>query len=213
MSQLNNKTKKQKKQQIKNKEEIKTIHTTISDKTNELLEKYAKLKDENQKIIFGNKKKVIEKALELLDKYYNPNKNDLKTIWNRARNELNMILVGKATFLAYISGDYEKAFKENIATDIIEWYKKKHIEELSLDELLESIKNIWLAANYFYKIDIEVGSKGTYQMSFYHDFHKKRFSDFWGKYFNELISHQKDCEIETFVRNESLVLRITPSKK
>jgi len=198
----------------KNKREKKlTIHTTISEKVNEILEKYADLKDSNGKKIFGNKSKVIERALELLDQYYYPEKSDLQTIWNRARSELNMVIVGKRTYLSYISGDYKKAFRENIAIDIIEWYKNKNIVEMSLDELLDSIKNIWLSANYFYKIDIEVGSKGSYQMSFYHDFHSKRYSEFWGNYFSELISNQKPSGVEIFARIESLTLRISPSNK
>lgn len=189
----------------------KSIHTTISNESYELLEKYAALEDKNNQKIFGNKSKVIEQALELLDKHYNPEKNESQETWNRLKEELNMVLVGKTTFLSYISGDYEKAFKKNIAIELIEWYKGKNIDDLTLNELLLSIKNIWLVANYFYKIDIEIGSKGTYQMSFYHDFHKKRFSDFWGNYFSELLRTQKECEVEIFSRNESLVLRITPT--
>ncbi|MHA1274732.1 MAG: hypothetical protein ACTSQS_15005 [Promethearchaeota archaeon] len=189
------------------------IHTTISKRANKILEKYANLKGDDNKIIFGSKSKVIEEALELIDKYNNPEREDLQMIWNRAKDELNMVLVGKRTFLSYISGDYKRAFKENIAIDIIEWYKRKNIDEISLNELLESIKNIWLAANYFYKIDVEVGSKGTYQMSFYHDFHNEKYSNFWGNYFSELLSHLKECSVEIFGRNESLILRITPSKK
>ena len=197
----------------KNKKEKKlTIHTTISEKVNGILEKYADLKDSNNNKIYGTKSKVIERALELLDQYYYPEKSELQTIWNRARTELNMVLVGKRTYLSYISGDYKKAFRENIAIDIIEWYKNKNIVEMSLDELLDSIRNIWLSANYFFKIDIEVGSKGNYQMSFYHDFHSKRYSDFWGNYFSELLSHQKQCDVEIFARNESLILGISPSK-
>lgn len=189
----------------------KSIHTTISNESYELLEKYAALEDKNNQKIFGNKSKVIEQALELLDKHYNPEKNESQETWNRLKEELNMVLVGKTTFLSYISGDYEKAFKKNIAIELIEWYKGKNIDDLTLNELLKSIKNIWLVANYFYKIDIEIGSKGTYQMSFYHDFHEKRFSDFWGNYFSELLRTQKGCEVETFSRNESLVLRISPT--
>lgn len=195
------------------KEKRLTIHTTITEKANGLLEKYADLKDDKDSKIFGHKSKVIERALELLDQHYYPDKEDLQTIWNRAREELNMVLVGKRTFLSYISGDYKKAFRENIAIDILEWYKNKNIVEMSLIELLDSIKDVWLSANYFYKIDSEVGSKGSYQMSFYHDLHSKRYSDFWGNYFSELLSHQKQCDVEIFARHESLILRISKSKK
>jgi len=189
----------------------KTIHTTLSQESNEILDKYANLKDKNDEKIFGNKSKVLEKALEILDKSYNPqNKDDLQAIWDRARNELNMVLVGKKTYLAYLSGDYENALIENIAVDILEWYTRMSIEDMDLEEVLKAIKCVWLAANYFYKIEIETGSKGSYQMSFYHDFHSIKYSEFWGSYFARLLSEQKKCEVEIFPRNSSLILRISP---
>jgi hypothetical protein len=188
----------------------KSIHTTLSLRANDLLEKYKNYKDKNGDLVFSTKSQIIENALELLDKQFLPEKDDLASIWNRAKDELNMVLVGKTTFLSYISGDYKKAFKENVAIEIVEWYKGKFITEMDLLELLKALKTIWIAANYFYKIDIEQGSWGSYQMSFYHDFHNEHYSKFWGNYFQAFITHHKKCEIEIFSRTESLVLRITP---
>ena len=188
----------------------KSIHTTLSHHANELLEKYKKFRDKNDKLLFPTKSQIIEKALELLDMHFYPEKDDMGSIWNRARDELNMIIVGKTTFLSYISGDYKKAFTENVAVEIVEWYKGKLITDMNLFELISSIKKIWLAANYFYNIEIERGSWGSYQMSFYHDFHSKRYSEFWGLYFQSFITHHKKSEIEIFIRPESFVLRITP---
>ena len=187
-----------------------TIHTTISEKHDKILDFYANLKDENNELIFGKKSKVIEKALDLLDSYYNPQKDNLQFIWNRARKELNMVLVGKRTFLSYISGNHQKALEENIAIDIIEWYKADRIENLDLKETLEAIKCIWLAANYFYKVDLEIGSKGSFQMTFYHDFHSEQYSSYWGKYFSALIENNKNVEVEIFARTSTLILRISP---
>ncbi len=188
----------------------KTIHTTLSEESNEILDKFANLTDKNNQKIFGNKSKVLEKALELLDKSYNPeSKDELQAIWDRAKNELNMVLVGKTTYLAYLSGDYNKALEENIAIDIIEWYTRTRIEDMDLHNVLKAIKCVWLAANYFYQIEIEKGNKGSYQMSLYHDFHSKKYSEFWGNYFSRLLHNQKRCEVEIFPRNSSLILRIS----
>lgn len=186
----------------------KSIHTTISERTYDLIEKYAKIKDENNKKIFGNKSHVIEKALELLEKQYNPEKNELQEIWNRTRNELNLVTVGKPTYLAYISGDYKQAYHQNIAIEVIEWYKRKEIDKLSVKETVEAIKTMWMAGNYFYKVDIEDGSKGLFHVTFYHDFQSKHFGEFWGTYFIELLKTQKNCEVEKFIRNESIILTI-----
>ena len=81
---------------------------------------------------------------------------------------------------------------------------------MDVKDILDSIKNVWLAANYFYKIEIEVGSKGSYQMSFYHDMHNVSYSEFWGNYFNTLLHNQKNFDVEIFPRSGSLILRISP---
>ncbi|MBD3228715.1 MAG: hypothetical protein GF329_11070 [Candidatus Lokiarchaeota archaeon] len=188
----------------------KNIHTTISNEKYNLLQEYSDLTDENDEKIFGTMSKVIEYGLELVDKKFHPEKNKLQEIWNRARDELNMVLVGKTTYLSYISGDPLLAHEKNIATEIIEWYKQKKIDELSVKETIEAIKDIWLAANYFFRIEINVGNKGSYQMTFHHDLHHKQYSEFWGTYFMSFLRFKKKCEVEIFARNESLILNITP---
>lgn len=189
-----------------------TIHTTISQESEAILNKFCYDKRANPDGIFKTKSQAIEKALELLDEHYNPEKADLQTIWNRTRDELNMVLVGKATFLAYISGDYTKAFEQNIAIEILEWYARMSVVDMDLDTLLKSIKSVWLAANYFKKIEIVVGSKGNYQMLFSHDLHSVNYSKYWGNYFKTLLKKEKGCKVEFFARNSSLTLIISSSK-
>ena len=187
-----------------------TIHTTLSLEYYEILNKFCYDKKTNPDGIFKTKSKAIEKALELLDEYYNPEKGDLQTIWNRTRDELNMVLVGKATFLAYISGDYTKAFQENVAVEILEWYSRMSIVDMDFPTLLNAIKSVWLAANYFKRIELETGSKGTYHMFFAHDLHSKNYSEYWGNYFKILLEQEKGCTVEIFARASSLNLTITP---
>lgn len=193
------------------KKEKKAIHTNISMEAAEILDLYSSKVDKNGEKIFGSKARVLEKALELLDKQYTPEKDDLRSLWNRARDERDMVLVGKTTLLSYILGDkYAKAVKENIAVEMIEWYKAKHIENLTLEELLESIRAIWMAANYFYQVDINQDENGIYQMFLHHNFRVSEFSDYWGEYFKILLEEQKNVRVEIFSRKELLTLRIAP---
>ena len=46
------------------KEKKLTIHTTISERSNEILDKLVEVKNDSDEKIYGNKSKVIEKALE-----------------------------------------------------------------------------------------------------------------------------------------------------
>ncbi len=188
------------------------VHTTLSSSAIEILERYENVTGKNGVKLFGNKARVIERALELLDEQYNPEKGNKDATWERARDELNMVLVGKRTFLSYISGDVQKAYKENIAVDIIEWFKAKTMGELTIEEILQAIMEIWKAANYFYKTDMETDDGGVFRVYLYHDFHEKRFSEYWGNYFKELLFELKRCNVEIFPRSELLILRVDSCK-
>ncbi|MFX1442846.1 MAG: hypothetical protein ACFFHV_05480 [Promethearchaeota archaeon] len=184
------------------------IHTTLSEHTKDLIDKYKDLTDKDGKDVFQKKKSVvIERAIELLDNYYNPKKNDKRTIWCRAREELNMVLVGKTTFLSYITGKIKKAYTNNIAIEVIEWYLGKRIEEVNLEEFLNGLKGMWEIANYFYKIELEKNKKGTFQMRFNHDL-TRNYSHFWAGYFETLLTEYWNCSVESFIRNESFYLII-----
>src|SRR4030043_1337536 len=113
----------------------KHLHTTIS------AECFEKIKTLSKK--HGSHSKTIEKAIDLLELHEGlvipENKQILDTdmIWGFMRSELNMVAVGKTTFLSYIDEIPEKAILNNSATEIIEWfYNYKKLTELSLEEVL-----------------------------------------------------------------------------
>jgi len=183
------------------------IHTTVSKHDEDLLKKYAAFKDENNQELFGNQSKVIERALQLLDNYYNPKKNDINTIWSRARDELNMVLVGKTTFLCYIKGKQQDAYRYNIAVEIIEWYLGKRIDQIDIEEFLNGLIGVWHMANYFYKIEMEKTEKGAFQIRFNHDL-TRSYSEYWAGYFETLLKKHWKCEVDYSIRNESFYLII-----
>ena len=75
-------------------------------------------------------------------------------------------------------------------------------------ELLEAIKDVWLASNYFTRINIEEKGEGAFQISFFHDYNSREYSDFWGKYFTMLFLKRKKYDVEYFTRISSLLLKI-----
>lgn len=177
----------------------KSVHATISDESFKILEHYV-----NE---FGSKSAVVDFALKLMKKTKEPHLEDQRRIWCRARDELNMLLVGKTTFLSYIKGDIDKAYKENIAIEAIEWYLGKRKEEMTLKQFLEGLKGMWQVANYFYNIELELNEKGTFQMRFNHDL-TSDYSTFWARYFEKLLLDNWECFVESFIRNESFYLII-----
>ncbi len=183
------------------------IHTTVSAETKKIIKRYSEKENEFGEKIFGNQQKVIEKAIELLDRHYNPEKNDELTVWCRARGK-NMVLVGKTTFLAYISGNSKNAYTNNIAIEAIEWFLSKKIEEMALDEFCKGIQGMWQAANYFYKITLDKNEKGHILMTFNHDLHNKEYSKFWSGYFESILKSNWKCEVQCFNRTESFYLTI-----
>jgi predicted CopG family antitoxin len=176
-----------------------SVHATISDESYEILQQF---KEE-----FGSKSAVVDAGLKSLKKLKEPHLEDQRKIWCRARDELNMLLVGKTTFLSYIKGNVEEAYSKNIAIEAIEWYLGKTIENMTLQKFLEGLKGMWLAANYFYKIELEKNEKGTFQLRFNHEL-TKEYSIFWAKYFEKILIDNWGCFVEAFIRNESFYLII-----
>ena len=163
---------------IERKGQKNSVHATISPESYEILQQY---KDE-----FGSKSAVVDAALKALKQIKEPRLADRRKIWCRARDELNMLLVGKTTFLSYIKGNVEEAYTKNIAVESIEWYLGERIENMDLQEFLEGLKGMWQVANYFFNIELEKNKKGTFQMRFNHDL-TKDYSIFWAQYFEKLL--------------------------
>jgi len=177
----------------------KTVHATISDESFEIIEKY--------KGEYGSKSAVVDTALRVFKKFKKPYLDEVIGAWSRARNELNMVLVGKTTLLSYLSGDPEKAQTKNIALEAIEWYLGKSKEEMEFEEFLNGLKGMWHIANYFYNTEIDKNREKAFQMTFKHDL-TKEFSEFWAEYFKILLTKHWNCSVMTFIRNESFHLII-----
>ncbi|MFX0022726.1 MAG: hypothetical protein ACFE9S_10390 [Candidatus Hermodarchaeota archaeon] len=176
-----------------------SVHATISHESFAIVNQYEEE--------FGSKSAVIDAAIKSLKRFKEPQLEDQKRIWCRAREELNMLLVGKTTFLNYIKGEVEEAFTKNIAVESIEWYLGKRKELMTLQEFLIGLKGMWEVANYFHNIDLEKNEKGTFQMRFNHDL-TQEYSNFWAKYFEKLLKDNWKCFVEAFIRNESFYLII-----
>ena len=171
----------------------------------------------------GTPMKLIERALETFAEVRDPNKPEEKDVWLKAREEMNMMLIGKTTFNQLIAAAaapeerLDKPQKKNIGFDIILWYTGRQIKNLSLIEFLEAIKSVWLMANWFYKIDILVENADEYHMVFKH-YEKKRYSDYWAVYFTKLLTSEElsfKCVVEsqTFEETISLGIKMAYNKK
>jgi len=177
------------------------VHATISDESDSIIKKYVEE--------YGSKSAVVDAAIKVFKRYKEPYLGDTEEIWSRARAELNMVLVGKTTFLSYIKGNAKDAYTENIALEAIEWYLGKHKEEMKLEDFLNGLKGMWKVANYFRTIELEKNEKGAFKISFNHDM-TKNYSVYWAGYFETLLKEHWNCSIDSFVgkRNESFHLII-----
>ncbi len=165
---------------------IKHLHTTISTETFEKIKVLSKM--------HGSHSKTIEKAIDLLELHEglvipeNKQSLDADMIWGFMRSELNMVAVGKTTFLGYIDNIPEKAILNNNATEIIEWfYNYKKLTDLTLEEVIKAIKAIWISANYFRSVRCERVNPGHFKMVFSHDLNDLKYSEYWGKYFENFF--------------------------
>ncbi len=164
----------------------------------------------------GTAMKLIEKALYAFAKLES-NKPETKDLWLQARDEMNMMLIGRTTFDQLIAAAaapeerLDKPQKKNVGFDIILWYTEKPIKHLDLPEMLDAIKVIWVMANWFYKIDVIKESEDEYHVIFKHH-QNRRYSDYWGKYFQELLTSKElsfkvIIETQEFEETISLIIK------
>ncbi len=183
------------------------LHTTISASTMERLQAMS--------IKFGPYSKIIERAVEMLSIRENIppglKKLDLDTtsLSYLMRRELNMVLVGKTTYLSYISTMPRKAFTENNAVEIIEWfYDFKSISDLSTEEILVAIQKVWTSGNYFREFRIEHKADDSFRVVVTHDMNDTKYSEFWATYFKVLFAEKLHRPIKILVRPQTFYLEI-----
>ncbi len=192
-------------------EEAIKIYDIFSSKSPEVLTILEKYKDD-----YGSKSKIIEEAIKLFDKQKDPKMAEDIDLWCRAREEMQMMLIGKTTFNQLLSAaetpeeSLDKPIKRNIALDVILWYTGKPIRSLSLEEIINAIQKVWIVANYFYYIDAKKEHADEFHLIFKH-YQNKRYSNYWFEYFKELF-HSEDlsfkCAVEGEAFDETLSLTI-----
>jgi len=166
-----------------------------------------KFKEENESII-----SFLEKAI----KFFGDQKNLNRDLFIRMREEMKMMLIGKTTFNQLIAAaeapeeSLDKPQKSNVAFDIIMWYNKKPLNHLNIEEIIETIRTIWVVANYFYTIDLTKESEDEFHLLFRHR-QDKRYSKYWLGYFIELFNSEElacKCMVEGQAFDESISLSI-----
>lgn len=204
-----------------------TISQIIEDAI-KLYDEYKSMPADSKAIVANLKKdhggtamKLIEKALQAFAKS-EANKPETKDLWLQARDEMNMMLIGRTTFDQLIAAAaapeerLDKPQKKNVGFDIILWYTEKPIKHLNLEEMLEAIKVIWTMANWFYKIDVIKQNNDEYHVIFKHH-QNRRYSEYWGKYFQELLtsdelSFKVLIETQEFEETISLIIKMAFKK-
>ncbi len=192
----------------------KHIHTTVSSKTYKMIETLA--------VKYGTKQNVIEEAVKQLQiKNHNLDqlrKQDLDTfqLWDLMRDDFKMMAVARRTFLSYIAEIPDEPIKNNNALELIEWYyDNTNISDLSLFQILVGIKNLWLAGNYFRKVDIKSPAKleplkaKEFQMIFSHDFDDVRYGKYWAQYFKFVLEQSPiEVKVDFQTRHQSFYLDV-----
>ncbi|MHA2180780.1 MAG: hypothetical protein ACXAAH_05090 [Promethearchaeota archaeon] len=178
---------------------------SISPEILAIIEKY---KEEDESNI-----KFIERAI----KYYGDQKNVDRDLWVRARDEMKMMLIGKTTFNQLIHAAEkpedarERAYQKNVAFDLILWYTEKPIQNLTVEEIINTIAKMWVVGNYFYAIDVH-HENDEYHVLFKHR-QNRRYSEYWLGYFTALFNSEDlafKCSVEgmTFDESISLIVKV-----
>ena len=207
--------------QINSKKSTYSLHTKISEDYRAIIKNLA--------LKYGSIQKVIEEAIDLVqvkNTMYDRFKSsqiqrstmDEYRLSHLMLNDFNMMAVGRRTFLSFISTIPEEPINENNALELIEWFydHKFQIGELSLYKILNSIKKLWIAANYFTNCQIkaldgnELHSSQDLKVVFTHDFNESNYGHYWSKYFTQVLTSPPNSFIiyDLVVRNQSFYFSI-----
>jgi len=166
---------------------------------------------------YGNAQKVIEEAIWILDEKENPEEAEDLELWCRAREELQMMLIGQISFRELLIAaempeeSLDRVVKRNIALDLILWYTRKPIRKLTLREIINAIKKVWIVANYFHYIEVKKETEDHYHLIFKHH-QDKGYSNYWYRCFKELFQSSDlsfKCSVEGEFFDETLSLTIS----
>ncbi len=223
----------------------KSIFVKVSDETREIIDKYKdegvtisnfiqnsiKMYDEYHSMapeihgIITKYKREDESLVSFLEKaikYYGDQKSLDRDLWVRARDEMKMMLIGKTTFNQLIAAAEapldarEKAYKKNVAFDLILWYTGKPLKNLTPTEIIKTIQKMWVVANYFYAIDVTQENDEFYLL-FKHR-QDRRFSEYWLGYFTRLFTSE-DLPFKSIVEGQafdetiSITIKVAYEKK
>lgn len=107
--------------------------------------------------------KVIENALKVYDTFLEsiggqePSEKDFLIL--KMVREIGMILIGHETANAATSGDFKRILAENEFRILLEWYYKKAIEKISIEEISKFAKVILPAMNIALAVDVQRSGK------------------------------------------------------
>lgn len=199
----------------------KHLHTTVSASTYEALKQLA--------LQYGTISNVIEEALKLLkirvhmlDDLKKSNLDEYQ-LWHLMRSDFNMLAVGRTTFLSYIDKIPTEPQENNNCIELIEWfYDNRPINRLTLYEILIAIKQIWIAGNYFWKVQIKAQDETEsdefyakkFEITFFYHFNQKTYGIYWSEYFKTVLEKPPiNCHCQISLRNESFYMIITQNDK
>ena len=165
---------------------------------------------------FGGQKELVIEAIKRLEARYRREKATDEVLWERAREEMNAMLVGKKfiTQLVGIAEGSNYALDDSqiriLAIDPILWFVGKPLKELLLEDFLTAIKKIWTVFNYFNIIEIKKESGNVFYIMLNHR-QNKSYSNFWLKFCKRLFKLNDlafKCDIEGEAYEETLSLTI-----
>ncbi len=197
------------------------IHTTVPKKTQKLIKKLS--------LSYGSISKVIEEAVDLikirdhlLDDIKKSDLDEYK-LWHLMRSDFSMVAVGRTTFMSFIDKIPTEPQENNNCIELIEWFhNNKNISTLTLYEILEAIKSIWIAGNYFENIQIKSQDESEkipkygkkFEIAFFHNYNQIKYGKYWSQYFKTVLEKEPiNCVCEIQLRNEVFYMIITQDKK
>lgn len=180
------------------------LHTTVNSET---FEKLNRLRRETGKPIGRILDELVSSINAELGTDGIRQLNYIENLIIKAFRELDICIISKEQLEVLVEGRVDEAVTTNANEFAIEWLYSRPIDKLSLEDVIEGIKTIWLACNRVRKIET-VEKDNSIVLIFHSTLKSKKIDELFCRQLKHLFEQYFDVSVEYKLRSQGYILVI-----
>ena len=137
--------------------------------------------------------------------------NYIENLIIKAFRELDVCIISKEQLEVLVEGKVDEAITTNANEFAIEWLYSRPIDKLTLEEVVEGIKTIWLACNRVRKVET-VQKDSSIVLIFHSTLKSKKIDELFCRQLKHLFEQYFDVSVEYKLRSQGYIIVINKNK-